>query len=253
MTQARRFALVTGAGKRLGRAIALRLAREGCDVAIHYNTSADEARAVVREVEALGVRAAAVSFDQRHDADIETGFTSLQRALGRTPDILVNSASIAEIDFFDTVDRASLLRHYDINVAGPLMVAQTFVRALKQQSGAVIVNVTDHKLYNPNADHFAYTISKHALQAATELLARQLAPGVRVCAVAPGHVLPGPGESVAHFESMHASTPLNVGVTPDDVADAVVYLVKTPTLTGQTIVVDAGAHLQPRLRDQTVA
>lgn len=252
MTVETHLALVTGGGKRIGRAIALRLARDGCDVAVHYNTSAEEAAQAVREMEAIGRRAIAVSFDQRDDAQMSEAFAAIRRTLGRAPDVLVNSASIAEIDFFENVDRASLLRHYDINVAGPLLLTQAFANNLASHPGAV-VNITDHKLFNPNADHFAYTLSKFALQAANDLLARQLAPLIRVCAVAPGHVLPGPGETMAHFEAVHTDTPLGRGVTPDDIADAVAYIVASPTLTGQTIIVDAGAHLQPRLRDQTLA
>lgn len=246
------LALVTGAAKRVGRAIALRLADAGCDIAVHHNASAEAARDVVALIEAKGRRAHAVAFDQRDDAGIASGLDDIEAALGRSPDVLVNSASIAGIDFFEDTTRESLARHYDVNVAGPLLIAQRFAQMLGATRKGLIINITDHKLFNPNPDHFAYTISKHALQAATDLLARKLAPRIRVCAIAPGHLLPGPGESHAHFEDIHADTLLGIGATPADVAEAAAYILASPTLTGQTIIVDAGEHLRPRLGDQTL-
>jgi NAD(P)-dependent dehydrogenase (short-subunit alcohol dehydrogenase family) len=246
------LALVTGAAKRVGRAIALRLADAGCDIAIHHNASAQAAKEVTSLIQAMGRRAHAVAFDQRDDAGIARGLAEIEGVFGSTPDVLVNSASIAQIDFFENTSRQSLAVHFDVNVAGPVLLAQRFAAGLGTERKGLIINLTDHKLFNPNADHFAYTISKHALQSATDLLARKLAPRIRVCAIAPGHVLPGPGESLAHFEAIHSDTLLEIGASPEDVAEAAAYLLASPTLTGQTIIVDAGEHLRPRMGDQTL-
>lgn len=250
MTQpAAHLALVTGAGKRLGRAIALRLADAGCDIAVHYNTSADAARETVEAIRARGRNAAAFGFDQSDPQAIATCAADIAASLGRAPDVLVNCASIFEWDSIETVTPDSLERHYRTNLIGPVMLTHAIAAAATDATRGLIINITDHKLANTNPDHLAYTLSKYALDGLTHMMARALAPRFRVCAIAPGHTLPGPGETQAHFETLHAQTPLARGPTPEDIANAAAYLLDAPAITGQTLVVDGGSFMGQTARD----
>jgi NAD(P)-dependent dehydrogenase (short-subunit alcohol dehydrogenase family) len=243
------LALVTGAGKRLGRAIALRLAREGCDIAVHYNVSEGEADAVAREIALLGRRAHAVGFDQTDDSGMDAGLAAIRQTFGRAPNVLVNSASIFEWDNLSTVDRSSLTRHFEANLFGPVLLTRKLVEASSEGTRGLILNLLDQKLDNPNPDHLSYTLSKYALQGFTTLMAQTLAPRFRVCAIAPGHTLPGPTETPEHFAAIHDQTPLHRGPTADDIAEAAAYLFNSPAVTGQTLTVDGGAHMRPSDRD----
>lgn len=242
-------ALVTGAGKRLGRAIALRLADAGCDIAVHYNTSSSDAREVAAQVVEKGRRAFTVSFDQSDPAAIAAGLAQVSAGLGRAPDVLVNCASIIEWDAIDTVTPESLERHYRTNLVGPVMLTRGVAAAAAADTRGLIINITDFKLAIPNPDHLAYTLSKYALDGFTHLMARALAPRFRVCAIAPGHTLPGPGETQDHFEALHGQTPLARGPRPEDIAEAAAFLLASPAITGQTLIVDGGVFMGPALRD----
>lgn len=244
------LALVTGAGRRLGRAIALGLARAGCDIAVHYRSSDEEAREVVRDIGALGRRAVAVGFDQSDDLGLDRGFQEIREALGRAPDVLVNSASIFEWDDISTVTRDSLRRHAGANLFGPVLLTRRMFEASTDQTRGLILNMLDQKLFNPNPDHLSYSLTKYALQGFTEMMARRLAPRFRVCAIAPGYTLPDVGAADdAHFREKHDDTPLSRGPSAEDIAAAAVYLLNAPAVTGQTIVVDGGSHLRPASRD----
>ncbi len=244
-----RLALVTGAGRRLGRAIALKLAAEGCDIAVHYRVSETEAFQTVRDVQALGRQAWPVCFNQADASDISQGLAELASDTRRTIDVLVNSASIFEWDNITTVEDEGLAKHFEANLYGPVLLTRRIVEAAQPNTRGLIINLLDQKLYNPNPDHLSYTLSKYALAGFTQLMARALAPRFRVCGVAPGLTLPGPDIEGERFAALHDATPLERGPTPDDIAGACGYLLKAPAVTGQVIVVDGGAHMQPAPRD----
>ncbi len=243
------LALVTGAGRRLGRAIALRLASEGCDVAVHYNASEEEADAVARKISSLGRRAHAVGFDQTDDQGMDAGLAAIRQIFGAAPDVLVNSASIFAWDNLSTVDRGGLERHFAANLFGPVLLTRKIVEASREDTRGIVINLLDQKLANPNPDHLSYTLSKYALQGFTELMAQSLAPRFRVCAIAPGHTLQSSTETPEHFAAIRDQTPLLRGPTPEDVAEAAAYLFNSPAVSGQTIFVDGGVHLRPSGRD----
>lgn len=230
------WALVTGGGKRLGRASALALAQAGFDVVVHYNGSAAEAEATCADIEAHGRAARAV----RADLSDDTQTMCLLAAAGAPLTALVNSAAIFEHDDLATFSPAALERHVAINTLAPVRLIQVFAAALPAQARGVVVNFLDFKLASPYPDHLSYTLSKYALMGATEVLARALAPRIRVNAVAPGYTLPAPGQADADFARLHAQTPLAYGATPEDVGRAVAYLATAPAVTGQTIYVDSG-------------
>ncbi len=244
-----KWALITGAGQRLGRAVALELARAGWGVAIHYHRSESAARAVLAEAQALGASAVLVQADLNDASARHALIGKAVEAAGEPLSALVNCAAIFEHDTIDTLTEEALERHMRINAFTPAALAREFVEALPDDGEGVVVNFLDFKLANPYPDHFSYTLSKYALAGATELMARAFAPRVRVNAVAPGYVLPAPGQAQADFERLHNDTPLKRGPTPDDIARAVRFLIESPAITGQTIYVDGGRRFVSHERD----
>ncbi len=243
------WALVTGAGQRLGRAVALDLARAGWSVVVHYRHSRDEAEAVVRDAHGFGAAAVAIGADLEKAAERHALLKRAVEAAGAAPTALVNCAALFEHDTIDTVTEALLQRHIALNTFAPAVLSREFAEALPEGARGAIVNFLDFKLASPYPDHFSHTLSKYALAGATELLARALAPRVRVNAVAPGYVLPAPGQSASDFQRLHDDTPLKSGPTPENVAHAVRFLLENDAITGQTVYVDSGRRFETHERD----
>ena len=242
------MALVTGAGRRIGRAIALGLARAGWDVAVHYRASAAEAAEVASEIIALGRRAVALQCDLADAAAVRALLPRVVAALGPVQ-CVVNNAAIFEYDSGADFSPALLDAHMRANVAAPLLLAQALHAATPQGGQAAVINLLDQKLYNLNPDFLSYTLSKAALHTATTMLAQQLAPKLRVVGVAPGITMQSGEQSEAGFANAHQQTPLGRSSTPDDIADAVVYAASARAMTGATLLVDGGQHLMPLPRD----
>lgn len=230
-------ALVTGSGVRVGRAIALALGRAGYDVVVHANRSVAEARAVVAELQALG-REARV---EAADLSTREGPAALAARVGSL-DVLVNSAAAyAHVDFAQ-VTREQLERMFSVNVTAPFMLTQALLPALRASKGCV-VNITDMAVSHAyTTTHFFshYLASKAALEQLTRAWALELGPDVRVNAVAPGPVAMAAETSQAQREDMLARVPLRREGSPEDVAGAVVFLARSPYITGQTLRVDGG-------------
>lgn len=243
------WALITGAGQRLGRAVALELARAHWGVVIHYNRSEPGAQETARAVEAAGGRAALLSADLEDTAERHALVSRAVEAAGAPLSALVNCAAIFEHDTIDTLSPELMQRHMQVNAFSPAVLAREFAEAVPEDGHGVVVNFLDFKLASPYPDHFSYTLSKYALAGATDLLARALAPRVRVNAVAPGYVLPAPGQADADYQRLHDDTPLDRGPTPEDVAGAVRFLIENQAVTGQTIYVDGGRRFRSYDRD----
>ncbi len=244
-----KWALVTGGAQRLGRAVALDLAGHGWGVVVHYRNSAKEAEAVAAETRSAGGAAALVRADLDDPAERNALIGEATRAAGASLSALVNCAAIFEHDTIDTLSAENLQRHIATNTLTPSLLAREFAEALPEGERGVVVNFLDFKLASPYPDHFSYTLSKYALSGATDLLARALAPRVRVNAVAPGYVLPAPGQSDADYKRLHDDTPLARGPTPDDIAHAARFLIENEAVTGQTIYVDGGRRFRSHERD----
>jgi len=241
-------ALVTGGAKRIGRAIALALAADGWDVAVHYGRSAAEADETVRAIEALGRRAAGLACDLA-DADAVRALPGrCVQALGELT-CVVNNASLFEYDNAAGFSPELFARVMAINVTAPVLLAQELAARLPQGGRGVVINLLDQKLFNPNPDFLSYTLSKSALMEATTLLAQAQAPRVRVVGVAPGITLVSGEQSPAGFAAAHTRTPLGRSSTPEDVAQAVVFAARAQAITGTTLLVDGGQHLAPSGRD----
>lgn len=248
-----KIALVTGAGKRLGRSIALGLAAAGWDVVIHYGTSADHAQQTVRDIEALGRRALALQADLAHEDSVSTLIARCTESLG-LPSCIVNNASIFDYDQAESFGYERLKKHMQINVSAPVLLARDLYRARTQithtyQHPAVVINLLDQKLINPNPDFLSYTLSKAALLEATRLLAQALAPHVRVVGLAPGITLVSGEQTEVGFQQAHHLTPLGKSSTPEDITSAAVYLACAHAITGTTLYVDGGQHLKSSDRD----
>jgi NAD(P)-dependent dehydrogenase (short-subunit alcohol dehydrogenase family) len=246
--QARGVALVTGAARRIGRAIALGLARDGWDVAVHYGSSRAEALETVAAIAALGRRGAAVDCDLA-DAGATAGLLARAAAALGPVSCLVNNASLFDYDNVSDFSAAQLARHMQVNVSAPLLLAQALHAATPAGSQAVVINLLDQKLYNLNPDFLSYTLSKAALHTATTMLAQALAPTVRVVGIAPGITLVSGEQSEEGFGKAHQLTPLGRSSTLEDVADSVCYVARARALTGTTLLVDGGQHLLPLSRD----
>ncbi len=233
-------ALVTGAARRIGRAISLALAREGANAAVHYSRSEPEAVELTAEIEALGVRATALRADLSDPEELASLVERAASALG-TIEILVNNASIFPSDTLDTVDLASLERNLQINAWAPLVLT----RALAAQSErGHVVNLLDSRVSGSDRTHAAYILSKHVLSAITRTAAIELAPGIAVNAVAPGLILPPAGKDEEYVDRLAQTIPLKRRGSSEDIAAAVVFLVTSEFVTGETIYVDGGRHLR---------
>lgn len=249
-TEARKVALVTGAARRIGRVIALALAQRGWDVIVHYGRSADEALATVRDIEALGRRAAAIQCDLADETAVKTLLPRATQAIGGgTICCVVNNASLFLQDGAADFSHARLDAHMHANLAAPVLLAQALHDATPAGAQAVVINLLDQKLFNLNPDFLSYTLSKAALHSATTMLAQALAPKLRVVGVAPGITLVSGDQTEEDFAKAHTKTPLGRSSTPDDIAAAVCFAAESPAMTGTTLVVDGGQHLIPLQRD----
>jgi len=236
-----RAALVTGASQRIGRAIALRLARDGYAVAIHAHRSHAKAEALARALGG-GAKAAVVGGDLADAAALPKLVTSAVEAVGPLT-LLVNNASLFENDVFGALDADQLDRHMAVNLRAPILLAQAFAAQVPAGADASIVNITDQRVMKPTPLLFSYALSKGALAAATVMMAQALAPKVRVNAVAPGPTLQSPRQNAAAFARQAAAVPLGHGVAPEEIADAVLYLASARSVTGTTLAVDSGQHV----------
>ena len=244
----RPVALVTGGARRLGREIALELATQGWDVALHYRSSANEAQATVQELRERGADAQAFAADLTDEAACRALSPAVLAHFGRLQAV-VNNASLFEYDDGHSFSPALMERHWRSNVAPAVLLAQGLHAQLHEGQTGCVINLLDQKLWNPNPDYLSYTLSKAALEVATTLLAQALAPRVRVCGVAPGVTLPSGPMDQHGFEQAHRRTPLQRSSSAEDIARAVRFLLESPAITGTTLLVDGGQHLSHQARD----
>jgi NAD(P)-dependent dehydrogenase (short-subunit alcohol dehydrogenase family) len=242
-------ALVTGGAKRIGRAVSLALSRAGYAVAIHCNRSKDEAESLKSEIEAAGGRAAIVVADLTDTAAALRLVPDAAQALGPLT-LLVNNASIFEADEIGTLSLESWQRQFAINLATPVFLAQAF--AAQAPDGSAVVNLLDQRVLKTTPLFFSYSLTKSALYDATRTLAQALAPKIRVNGVAPGPTLPSYRQTKEDFARQSAAMPLGHGGTPEEIAEAVLYLTRARSVTGAVIPVDGGQHIAwqtPDMRD----
>ena len=234
---ARGAALVTGAARRIGRALAIAAAEAGYDVAVHHRDSAEDAQATATAVREKGVRAEVVAFDLADDpARLIEHATA---ALGPVT-LLVNNASVFLEDELATMTRELWDAHMAANLHAPVALTQAFAA---QGVEGLVVNIVDQRVWRPNPQFFSYSVSKAGLWWATKTMAQALAPRIRVNAIGPGPTLPSIHQSADDFEAEAANILLERRVTPAEIAAALRYLIDAPLVTGQMIAVDGGQHL----------
>ena len=238
-----RLALVTGGARRLGRATALALAEAGFDLAIHYNSSGEEAEALAGEIIGLGRRCAVFQADLGREAEVAALMPRVREALGPVG-VLVNNASAFERDEWDDATREGWDAHLEPNLRAPFVLMQDFARALPEEAEGVVVNMLDQRVLSLTPHFVSYTVSKAGLWALTQQMALALAPRIRVNGIGPGPTLPSPRQTAAQFERQCASVPLRRGTSPAEIAAGVMALVALPSITGQILTLDGGQHLQ---------
>ncbi len=245
-------ALVTGAGKRLGRAMALHLAGAGHDVAIHYATSAQGAEELAHAIEGLGRRAVCLRADLLDEAALAPLVRDAGRAFGDRLDVLINNASIFEADSIATATRESWDRHMMSNLRAPFVLTQAFAAqcapaardaAGEPEATGLVVNMLDQKIFKLTPQDMTYSIAKMGLWAFTRMAAQELAPAIRVNAIAPGPTLQASDQDPADYRHSRASTVLGRGANLDDITAALGYFLTAKAVTGQVLCIDGGQHL----------
>ncbi len=234
--------LVTGAARRLGRAIALDFARRGWAVAVHVHTCDADAVSLVAEVAAAGGRAVIVAADLSEQADVEALIPAVVTKLG-APSCLINNASLFVYDDIATLTSGQWDKHFAINLKAPVFLAQALAQHLPQEAHGTIVNIIDQRVWKPTPHFVSYSGAKAALWAMTQTLAQGLAPRIRVNAIGPGPMLRSIHQAQADFDAQCAATPLRRGTNPDEILAAIRFILDAPAMTGQMIALDGGQHL----------
>lgn len=235
-------ALVTGGAKRVGRAMCLHLAARGYAIGVHYNTSPDEASQLVEEILSQGGKAKALQADL---ADLDAVGGLVDRAADELGplSLLINNASLFDLDTIESLDRRSWDLHMEINLAAPLFLSQAFAKALPEDGAGNIINIIDQRVWKLTPNFMSYTVSKTGLWTLTRTLAQALAPRIRVNAIGPGPTLKSTHQSDEDFHRQQLSVPLKRGPTLDEICAAVSFFLESPSVTGQMIAMDGGQHL----------
>ncbi len=244
------IALITGAAKRIGRSIALDLASQGWDIAIHYNSSDEEAWKTVQEIKDLGRKAITLKADLGNERDVAGLVPACVDQLA-APTCLINNASRFAYDEITTLTNEGWQAHLNINLRAPVLLAQAFAQALPQDQSGNIINIVDQRVWKLTPLFFSYTISKAGLWTATQTLAQALAPRIRVNAIGPGPVLKSIHQTEEQFDRQQRATLLEHGTSPKEIARAICFILDAPALTGQMIALDGGQHLAWQTPDVT--
>ncbi len=250
MEDAAPIALVTGGHRRLGAHIALALGRAGYQLALHGSHDCELEDWLAKGLADGGVKWAGFVADFAHPESATALFREVASHFGRAPDLLVNSAALFGQDRLEDTTAEALMLHFAVNSSAPVLLTQAFAQATGGGDGRSIVNILDQRLSHPHGDQLAYTLSKQSLAGFTQIAARELAGrGIRVNAVAPGLTIATPDYDGAQIERLGDMMPLARLPSPDEIAEAVLYLARARAVTGQVIAVDGGAHMRSFPRD----
>jgi NAD(P)-dependent dehydrogenase (short-subunit alcohol dehydrogenase family) len=248
-----RVALVTGAARRIGRALALALAEDGFAVAVHYHRSQVAAETVVAAIRARDGKALAFNADLAEEDQVSGLLPRIERALGPVG-CLVNNAAVFDNDTVATVSRTSWDRHLAVNLRAPFVLTQGMAARLPAEAGGVVVNMLDERVWALTPYFVSYTLSKTGLWTLTRTMALALAPRIRVNGIGPGPTLPSARQNREQFLRQRTEMPLGRGTSPQEIAAALRFILSAPAMTGQMIALDGGQHLgwaQPRRKPET--
>jgi len=235
-------ALVTGAGNRIGRAIARALGSAGWSVAVHYYKSREAAENLAAEIKRCGSGAIAIQADLSSQDQLQDLLPKINGALGLV-DCLINNAAVFERDELDTLDHVSWKSHLAVNLTAPLLLTQAMARGLSNNGKGNVINIVDQRVWNLTPHFVSYTLSKSGLWTMTQTLALALAPSIRVNAIGPGPTLPSKRQTTAKFRSQWQSVPLQRPTTVEEIGDAILYILGAQSMTGQMVALDGGQHL----------
>lgn len=245
-------ALITGAGKRIGRALAEALGEDGWSVAVHYRSSAGGAEETAAAIEKAGGTAVTVQGDLTEEKDLRALVPAAAAKLGGPLTLLINSASTFEADTAQDHDRQGWDLHFDANLRAPVALSQAFANVLPREQAGLVINVIDQRVWKLNPQFFTYTLSKAGLLTATKTLAQALAPNIRVNAIGPGPTLKSVHQSDEDFEAEQEATLTEEGSRPEEIVRAMRYLIEADSVTGQMIAPDGGQHLMWQTPDTQV-
>lgn len=238
-----RVAVVTGGAVRIGREVSLALAREGARVCVHYGRSQSEAERTASEIRAAGGEAVTVQADlMEPEAAAEKIFSAAVSRWGFV-DVLINSAAIFESGSLLATTSDTWDRHHRINLQTPVWLSREFARRLPPDRDGAMINIVDWRAVRPQPGHLAYTLSKAGLVCLTQILAQELAPRIRVNAIAPGAILPAPGVTPAEFDRLADQIPLRRTGNTSDIVRAAMYLLQSDFVTGEILHVTGGQQL----------
>ncbi|WOE76014.1 SDR family oxidoreductase [Alterisphingorhabdus coralli] len=244
-----KLALVTGGCRRVGAAISAHLAEQGYALALHGHSDAEPDEALAAVLKRQGMEWHGFLADLTEEEAPATLMQQVAAHFGRSPDLLVNNASLFGDDRIDTLDAASLERHWRIHLTAPTLLTQALYKHTGEDDRASVVNIVDQRVRNPHADQLSYTLSKQALAESIRTLAKACAPRLRINGVAPGMTLETEDYAEGQMESIAAVMPLQRNSNPQDIAAAVAYFAASEAVTGQLLYVDGGAHMVPYDRD----
>ncbi len=242
MTAPLQTVLITGAARRIGRAMALDLANHGWQIGIHHHTSAAKAQNLVDEIKARGGKAATLKADLRNTGQTTGLIKACNEKLGPVS-CLINNASRFENDAANDFDIEDWTAHMDINLRAPVLLAKAMTQALPKGMAGNIINMIDQRVWRLNPGFFSYTLSKSALWTATRTMAQSFAPDIRVNAIGPGPTLASKRQNLENFERQKDALLLKTGPDLEEICTAIRFILATPSMTGQMIALDGGQHL----------
>ena len=241
-------AIVTGAAKRIGAGIAKALGSQGWFVYLHYNSSNEEAKEVLHEIKSRGGDGQLINMDLSYPDCGEQIINQIDKAAPPV-ELLINNAARFEYDSLSTINNVSLDQHFFANVRGPILLSKAFFELVKKGQQGCVINILDNKIFALNPDYLSYTISKAALQCATETFAMAMAPHVRVNGIAPGITLESGGQGESSFQKGQKMSPMGKVSSVEDIIKALFFIVNTTSLNGHIITIDGGQRLQKLDRD----
>ena len=235
-------AIVTGGSKRIGKSIVKKLSFLGWKVIIHYNSNKNDALSLQKEIQKKGGAASIIKANLNSSKATEELISKSEKKFGKLT-LLVNNASIFENDSVHSLTIDTWDIHNNVNTKAPLLLSQSFAKLLPKKEPGVIINIIDQRVFSPRPDFISYSSSKNSLFWLTKVLAQALSPKIRVCAIGPGPTLKGARQTDNDFKNQSQSVPLGNGSSPEDISQAIEFILNTSSFTGQMITLDGGEHL----------
>ena len=235
-------ALVTGASQRIGRVICENIAKKGWNVVIHYNKSKKKAHELKKKIISYNVNACCIKADLSKETELKKIFINTKKEMGNI-NCLINNASTFELDSIENIKKKNWDYHLNTNVWAPVFLIQQFVKNLPKNINGNIINILDQRVTNLTPFFTTYTLTKSVLWTLTQTLALSLAPKIKVNAIGPGPTFPSKRQTNKQFKNQYTKVPLKKAVNPKEIAEAILFVLKSSSLTGQLINIDSGQHL----------